>query len=227
MRYHAPMAEHVLEMRNVTKRFPGVTALDGVRLAVRPGEIHALVGENGAGKSTLMKILAGAQPMDEGEILIDGMPVRIRTPHDAQALGISMIHQEFNLVPRLSVAENIFLGRLPSRGTPRRVDWRRANADAGDALARIGSDIDPRRPVGELSIAQQQMVEIAKALTVNARILVMDEPSATLTDHELRALFRLIRELRRQDIAVVYISHRLEELFEIADRVTEIGRAHV
>ena len=220
MRYHAPMAEHVLEMRNVTKRFPGVTALDAVRLEVRPGEVHALVGENGAGKSTLMKILAGAQPMDEGEILLDGAPVRIRTPHDAQALGVSMIHQEFNLVPRLSVAENIFLGRLPSRGLPRRVDWRRVRAGAAAVLARIGADIDPRRPVGELSIAQRQMVEIAKALTVNARILVMDEPSATLTDHELRALFRLIRELRRQDIAVIYISHRLEELFEIADRVT-------
>lgn len=214
------MAEFILEMKDITKRFPGVTALDGVCLSVRRGEVHGLVGENGAGKSTLMKILAGAQPMDSGEILVDGTPARIRSPQDAQSHGISMIHQEFNLVPRLSVAENIFLGRLPRWGRLGRVDWRVLNAEAAQALGRIGVEMDVRRPVGELSIAQRQMVEIAKALTVNAQILVMDEPSATLTDHELEALFRLIRQLRREGIAVIYISHRLEELFNIGDRVT-------
>jgi len=212
------MTEFVLEMRGITKRFPGVTALDEVDFTLRPGEVHGLVGENGAGKSTLMKILAGAQPMDAGEILVAGAPARITSPHDARDLGISMIYQEFNLVPRLSVAENIFLGRPPRMG--RRISWRRLHGDAREVLDRIGVDLDTHLPVGELSVAQQQMVEIAKALSINARIIVMDEPSATLTGHELETLFELILRLRRSGIGVVYISHRLEELFSIAQRVT-------
>ncbi|MFP4502919.1 MAG: sugar ABC transporter ATP-binding protein [Candidatus Hydrogenedentota bacterium] len=210
----------VLEMRGVSKAFPGVQALDNAELEVRRGEVHCLVGENGAGKSTLMKILAGAQPADSGEILLEGVPVSIRSPHHAQELGISMIYQEFNLSPFLSVAENIFLGRAPRLGKSPLINWRRMRADAHAILDRINVKIDVRLPVNELSVAQQQMVEIAKALAFEAKVIVMDEPSATLTDHELRALFDLIRQLREQGVGIVYISHRLAELFEIGDRVT-------
>lgn len=214
------MSEYILEMRNITKRFPGVLALDNTHLDLKPGEVHCLVGENGAGKSTMMKILAGAQLKDAGEILIDGEPIEIHSPHHAQQLGISMIYQEFNLSPYLSVAENIFLGREPCRGRTPFIDWRRMYRDAEEMLARIRVKLDVRRPVNTLSVAQNQMVEIAKALSVNAKIIVMDEPSATLTDHELEALFDLIKNLRRQELGLIYISHRLEEIFEIGDRVT-------
>ena len=214
------MSEFVLEMRNVTKRFPGVLALNNVQFDLRPGEVHCLVGENGAGKSTLMKILAGAQPMDSGQILLSGEPVTIHSPHHAQQLGISMIYQEFNLSPFLSVAENIFLGREPRIGRSPFIRWSKMYSDAREILARIRVDLDVRKPVNECSVAQQQMVEIGKAISFNSKIIVMDEPSATLTDHELRALFDLINTLRRQGIGLVYISHRLEEIFEIGDRVT-------
>ncbi len=214
------MSEYVLEMRDITKRFPGVLALDQAHLELRSGEVHCLVGENGAGKSTMMKILAGAQPADSGEILLDGAPTAIHSPYHAQQLGISMIYQEFNLSPYLSVAENIFLGREPRIGRSPFIDWQRMYRDAREVLARVKVELDVRRPVNELSVAQQQMVEIAKALSVQARIIVMDEPSATLTDHELAALFALIKTLRRQGIGLIYISHRLEEIFEIGDRVT-------
>ena len=216
----APESTLVLEMRGITKRFPGVLALDNTRLELRRGEVHCLLGENGAGKSTMVKILAGALKMDAGEILLDGEPVDIRSPHHAQELGISMIYQEFNLSPFLSVAENIFLGREPRIGRTPFIDWRRMYRESEEILAQIRVTLDVRRPVNSLSVAQQQMVEIAKAISVNARIIVMDEPSATLTDHELRALFDLIQTLRRQDIGLVYISHRLEEIFEIGNRVT-------
>ena len=214
------MSEFVLEMRNVTKRFPGVLALNNVQLDLRPGEVHCLVGENGAGKSTLMKILAGAQPMDSGEILMSGEPVHIHSPHHAQQLGISMIYQEFNLSPYLSVAENIFLGREPRLGRTPFIHWSKMYGDARDILARIRVDLDVRKPVNECSVAQQQMIEIGKAMSFNSKIIVMDEPSATLTDHELRALFDLIKGLRRQGIGLIYISHRLEEVFEIGSRLT-------
>jgi len=214
------MSEFVLEMRNVTKRFPGVLALNNVQLNLRPGEVHCLVGENGAGKSTLMKILAGAQPMDSGEILVSDEPVHIHSPHHAQQLGISMIYQEFNLSPYLSVAENIFLGREPRLGRTPFINWSKMYGDARDILARIRVDLDVRKPVNECSVAQQQMVEIGKAISFNSKIIVMDEPSATLTDHELRALFDLIKGLRRQGIGLIYISHRLEEVFEIGSRLT-------
>ncbi len=213
-------SEFILEMLQITKRVPGVLALDKANLALRPGEVHCLLGENGAGKSTMMKILAGAQPMDSGEIFIDGEPVVITSPHHAQQLGISMIYQEFNLSPYLSVAENIFLGREPRIGRSPFIDWKRMYRDSEEILKRIRVDLDVRRPVNELSVAQQQMVEIAKALSVQAKIIVMDEPSATLTDHELVALFDLIRTLRASGIGLIYISHRLEEVFEIGDQVT-------
>ena len=214
------MSEYVLEMRAVTKRFPGVVALDNVNFDLRPGEVHCLVGENGAGKSTLMKILAGAQPMDSGSILLSGESVKILSPHHAQQLGISMIYQEFNLSPYLSVAENIFLGREPRLGNSPFINWSKMYRDAREILGRIKVDLDVRKPVNECSVAQQQMVEIGKALSFNSKIIVMDEPSATLTEHELKALFDLIHTLRGQGIGLIYISHRLEEIFEIGDRVT-------
>ena len=214
------MSEFVLEMRNVVKSFPGVVAVKNAHLDLRPGEVHCLLGENGAGKSTLMKILSGAQPMDSGEIRLSGAPVTIHSPHHAQQLGISMIYQEFNLSPYLSIAENIFLGREPRiRRTPF-INWKQMYGDARAILGRIRVNLDVRRPVNECSVAQQQMVEIAKAISFNSKIIVMDEPSATLTDHELEALFSLIKELKKQGIGMIYISHRLEEVFEIGDRVT-------
>jgi ribose transport system ATP-binding protein len=209
----------LLSMRGVGKEFPGVRALEDVDFEVLPGEVHALVGENGAGKSTLMKILSGALQKDEGEILLDGQPTQIASPHRAQELGIAMIYQEFNLVPHLSAAENIFLGREP-RKWRFFVDWKKMHEQAGEALARLGVGLDLRQPVRSLSVAQRQMVEIAKALSADARLIVMDEPSATLTEHELERLFQLVRSLKQQGVSVVYISHRLEEIFEVADRVT-------
>lgn len=214
------MSEYVLEMKDVVKRFPGVVAVKGGQLALKAGEVHCLLGENGAGKSTMMKILAGAQPMDEGTILLDGEPVHLHSPHHAQQLGIAMIYQEFNLSPFLSVAENIYLGREPRIAKTPFIHWGKMYADAREVLARINVRIDVKRPVNELSVAQQQMVEIAKALSFNSKIIVMDEPSATLTDHELEALFRLVKDLKTQGIGIVYISHRLEEIFAIGDRIT-------
>jgi len=214
------MSEYVLEMKDIVKRFPGVLAVNGGQLDLRPGEVHCLVGENGAGKSTMMKILAGAQPMDSGEIRLSGEPVTIASPHHAQQLGISMIYQEFNLSPYLSVAENIFLGREPRIGRTPFIDWGKMHRDARAILDRIRVNIDVRKPVNECSVAQQQMVEIAKAVSFNSKVIVMDEPSATLTDHELEALFDLIRSLKQDGIGMIYISHRLEEIFTIGDRVT-------
>jgi ribose transport system ATP-binding protein len=214
------MAEFVLEMRGVTKRFHGVVALDDVSFALRSGEVHGLLGGNGAGKSTLMKILAGALPMDAGEILIEDYPALITSPRGARELGVGVVFQECGLVPRLSVAENIFLGRAPRRGRRGPVSWRRMHEDARAVLDRLGMDLDTRRPVGELGAAPQKLVEIAKALSFDARIIVMDEPSAPLTGHELETLFRLVKLLRRGGVGVVYISQRPEELSALAQRVT-------
>lgn len=212
------MSDYLLEMQGITKRYPGVVALDNVHLSVLPGEVHCLVGENGAGKSTLMKVLAGAITMDEGLIRINGEEIHFDTPQQAARLGISMIHQEFNLVSHLSVAENIFLGHAPKQlGC---IHWPSLYEHASAALKRLDTDLDPRRPVGTLSVAQQQAVEIAKALSTNARILIMDEPSAALTDHELATLFTLVKSLSRQGVSIIYISHRLEEIFSLGDHVT-------
>lgn len=210
----------VIEMRGISKSYPGVRALDGVSLTVMPGEVHALVGENGAGKSTLMKILAGAQPRDAGDIIMRGEVVTIDGPQRAMDLGISIIYQEFNLVPYLNAAENIFLGREPGARIPGFVDFRRMYREAQEVVDRLGVKLDVRAPVHTLSIAQQQMVEIAKATSRKSSVIVMDEPSATLTEHELVGLFKLIRQLQAEGVGIVYISHRLEEVFEIADRVT-------
>ena len=213
------MSEYILQARNISKSFPGVKALDNISLGIRKGEVHALVGENGAGKSTLVKIFNGNYVEDSGEILFDGRPVRINHPLEAKRLGISIIFQEFNLVERLSIAENIYLGRLPKKGHI--VDWKKAYSDAERVLARIGYQLDPRKPIAELSVAEKQIVEIAKAISYeNTRIIFMDEPTATLTAQECDMLFRIVRELKAQGIAVVYISHRLEEIFELCDWVT-------
>ncbi len=217
------MAENItpaLQMRNITKQFPGVRALDGVSLEVMPGEVHALLGENGAGKSTLMKILAGAQPLDTGEILIHGQTVHIDSPQKAMSLGISIIYQEFNLAPSLSVAENIFLGREPRSIIPGMIDFKTLYRNAQEQIDRLRVRMDVHTPVAQLSVAQQQMVEVAKATSRKSSIIIMDEPSAPLTDHELEALFDLIKRLKNEGVSIIYISHRLEEVFEICDRVT-------
>jgi ribose transport system ATP-binding protein len=206
--------------RRVRKAFPGVLALDDVDLEVAAGSIHALVGENGAGKSTLMKILSGAVPADAGTIEIDGVPVSITDARSAQRHGIGIVYQDFNLVPDLSVSENIFLGRWPRARRTRGVDFATLHRQSADALSALGLDLPVRREVRALTVAQQQMVEIAKALSLNARILILDEPSAVLTPHELTTLFKLAHDLKQRGVSVIYISHRLDEVFEIADAVT-------
>jgi ribose transport system ATP-binding protein len=213
-------AAPVLEMQSISKTYPGVTALSAVDFAVMPGEVHALVGENGAGKSTLMKILAGADTKDSGRIAIDGSEVHIDSPQEAMRLGVSIIYQEFNLVPYMNAAENIFLGREPASAVPGVIDFGKMYADAEAIIAELGVALDVRASINTLSVAQQQMVEIAKATSRKARIIAMDEPSATLTEHELENLFALIRRLKAEGVSIIYISHRLEEVFQIADRVT-------
>ncbi|GJJ04407.1 putative ribose/galactose/methyl galactoside import ATP-binding protein 1 [Duganella rhizosphaerae] len=208
----------ILSVRGVSKRFPGVVALDGVDLDLRAGEVHALCGENGAGKSTLMKILSGVQPADAGQIVYRGQPCNFQSPVQAAAAGIAIIHQELNLIPHLSVAENIFLAREPRKGPF--VDRARLRREAGLLLERLRLAIDPRALVKTLSLAQRQMVEIAKALSLDAEVLIMDEPTSALTESETGRLFEIVNELARQGAAIVYISHRLEEFRHIVDRVT-------
>ncbi|RME60306.1 MAG: sugar ABC transporter ATP-binding protein [Caldilineae bacterium] len=209
----------ILRLVEITKTFPGVRALDRVTFDVVPGEIHGLVGENGAGKSTLMKILTGAYTADSGRIELRGQQVSIPNPRAAQLLGIAIIHQELAVLPELSVAENVFLGREPT-GRLGLIDWPRLYRQTEALLERLGIELDARTRVGDLTIAEQQMVEIAKALSLNADILVMDEPTSALTERETDILFRLIQGLRDQGVTIIYISHRMEEIFQICDRVT-------
>ncbi len=206
-------------MIGVSKSFPGVVALDKVDLDVLPGEVHVLLGENGAGKSTLMKVLSGAVKRDAGEIELDGQRVEINSPRDAQALGVRIIYQELTLVPYLTAAENIFLGREPCSAFGF-VDAKRMRTDSEQLLATLGLRLDPNRPVREMGIAQQQMVEVAKALVGNARVLVMDEPTSALTNTEIDELFAAIQRLTARGTAIIYISHRLEEVARIGNRVT-------
>jgi ribose transport system ATP-binding protein len=213
------MAVYSVEMRNITKVFPGVVALDDVNFECYNGEVHAVVGENGAGKSTLMKILSGVYQPDSGEIKINGKTVTIDSPYEAQQLGISIIYQELNLLADLNVAENVFLGREP-RNRFGLLDNSSLENQAYAILHRLGVEINPRTSLKRLNIAQQQMVEIAKALSLNAQIVIMDEPSATLGGADLKRLFEVIDNLKKQGVTVIYISHRLAEIFEVADRVT-------
>ena len=212
------MDEVIVRMEHITKTFPGVKALDDVHFELRAGEVMALLGENGAGKSTLMKILSGVYTRDGGEMEIFGKSHGDLTPKGAQALGVAIIHQELNMCRHLSIAENMFLGREKTRlGT---LSQREMETEASNALEELGIDLDPRQVVGELPVSKQQMVEIAKALSTNAKILIMDEPTSSLTSREIDDLFRIIRDLKAKGCGVVYISHRLEELQYIVDRVT-------
>jgi ribose transport system ATP-binding protein len=208
-----------LEMRGISKRFPGVHALDDVNLQVGPAEVVALCGENGAGKSTLMKILGGVYQPDGGEVLVDGRPVKINRVTEAMGVGVAFIHQELNVLDNLDVAANVFLGHEPRTGPFRLIDYKKAHADATALLQRVGLDVSSRTRLDRLSLAQQQMVEIAKALSLNARIFIMDEPTSSLTLKETDRLLELIGELRQSGVSVIYISHRLGEVERCADRV--------
>jgi ribose transport system ATP-binding protein len=210
----------LLELRGITKTFPGVRALSEVSFAVWPGEVHMLLGENGAGKSTLMKVLCGAHRADGGEFFHRGCRVDINSPADARRLGVAVIFQEYSLVPYLDIAQNIFLGRAPAGRVPGTIDRARLYRDAKRVLDSIGFDIDPRLPVHRLGVAQQQMIEIAKALSQDARILVMDEPTAALSDREVELLFATMGRLKADGVAIIYISHRMAEVFALGDRIT-------
>jgi len=210
----------LLELQNITRRYPGVVALDDVSFSLNGGEVHCLVGENGAGKSTLVKILSGALAADEGILSIDGRQIEVHSPADAQALGIGIIHQDFKLVPELSVAQNILLGHEPLKRRSLFIDYGQMHEKARGTLRQLGEEIDTTAKVGHLGIAGQQIVEIARALSRNVRILAMDEPTASLTKHEIANLFRVIHRLKSEGVGIMYISHRLEEVFDIGDKVT-------
>jgi ribose transport system ATP-binding protein len=210
----------LISVSRLSKSFPGVRALHEVRFELMPGEVHALMGENGAGKSTLMKILAGVYTRDSGEIVCDGRPVDFSSPRDAQAVGVGIIHQELQLMNHLSVAQNIFIGREPRMGLGLFLDEDKLNAQAREILGRTHVNLNPRTVVGTLTVASQQMVEIAKALSFDSRVLIMDEPTSALNDTEIAELFRIIRQLKERGVGIVYISHKMDELKQIADRVT-------
>ncbi len=213
------MSEYVLELKNISKRFGGVEVLHGVSFGLRPGEVHALLGENGAGKSTLIKVITGIHQADAGEIYLNDKKVHFDNPLQARLAGIAAIYQELSLCPDLNVAENIFLGRQPTTFGGR-IDWPKLYDEAGRLLTSLGVHLDLKTKARNLSIAQMQSVEIARAFSLNARILIMDEPTSSLTLNEVAELFGLVRRLRSEGTAIIFISHRLEELFEVADRVT-------
>lgn len=212
------MDDLLLRVTGVSKHFPGVQALDQVSLEIRKGEVHGLLGENGAGKSTLIKILAGAYQPDSGVIEIEGRQVHIANPHHAQELGIVTIYQEFNLVPSLSIAENVFIGREPGRGGL--IDWGKLRRQTHEMLLSLGMDINPMTLTRDLSVAEQQMVEIARALSMKSRLIIMDEPTSALSEHEVERLFGIIHSLKDQGISVIFVTHRLEEVMQICDRIT-------
>jgi inositol transport system ATP-binding protein len=205
-------------MEHISKRFPGVVALNDVTFEIAPGEVHGLLGENGAGKSTLLKILSGAYQPDSGAITLAGETITLPTPLDAQRHGIVTIYQEFNLIPTMSVAENMFLGREPGSGPF--ISWRRMREETAAVLSRLGLDLDPAMPVSDLSVGEQQMVEIARALSMESRIIIMDEPTSALAETEVERLFRIVADLKRQGISIIYVTHRLQEVMAICNRVT-------
>jgi inositol transport system ATP-binding protein len=210
----------VLQVRNLSKSFPGVKALDSVRLDVQPGTVHALMGENGAGKSTLVKTLIGIHAPDSGEILFNGSSVHLRNPHEAMRMGIAMIHQELMPLPDLTVAENICLGREPTRWLPFWLDKPAMNRRAQELLDRFGVALPPTRKMKRLAVAEMQTVEIAKALGHNAEVIIMDEPTSAISQREVDALFDVVRDLKRRGVAIIYISHKIDEVFRIADTIT-------
>lgn len=214
------MSDLLLEMIGVSKSFQGVKVLERVQFSLQKGEVHALMGENGAGKSTLMKILSGIHAMDEGEIVLKGLRQEISSPSVAAKHGIAIIHQELNMIPHLSVMENMFLGREFRIGRTNFIQWGKMRSEARKYLAQLGMDLDPDALVGSLSVGQQQMVEIAKALSMHAEILVLDEPTAALTKREIESLFQVITALKAKGVGMIYISHRMEEIFQISDRIT-------
>jgi ribose transport system ATP-binding protein len=209
-----------LELKQISKQFPGVWALQDVNLSFRPGEVHALIGENGAGKSTVAKIIGGVYPPTTGEVAFLGTPRRFNSPHDAQKAGIGVLHQEMNLLPALSVAENVFLGSEPQQHGFPVIDWKQMHQKTGELLARLGLNLSTYARVSTLSVALQQMIQVVKALHQNARLIVMDEPTTRLTEFETRDLFQVIRALKRTGVTVIFISHRLEEVKQICDRAT-------
>ena len=211
-------AAPILRMAGVSKRFPGVKALEDVHLEIGPAEIHALLGENGAGKSTLLKILSGAQGADAGTIELFGEAVAFATPHDAQRAGVITIYQEFTLAPDMSIAENVFIGREP--GSKLFVSWRKLAAETKAITDRIGLRRDPMTPVRQLSVAEQQLVEIARALSMRSRLIVMDEPTAALSEAEVANLFRIARTLKSEGLSIIFVTHRLDEVFRLCDRYT-------
>jgi len=213
-------SEHILELAHITKTFPGVRALDDVHFDLKPGEIHALIGENGAGKSTLIKVITGVYQPDSGEIRIDGRPVQIHGPSDSQQRGIAAIYQHVTCYPDLSVTENIFIGHETIDRVTRKIDWRDLHRRGEDLLRQLDADFDPRAIMGSLSVAQQQIVEIAKALSANARIIIMDEPTAPLTSRESEDLYRITEGLRDKGVSIIFISHRMEDMYRLASRVT-------
>ncbi|MBK8045880.1 MAG: sugar ABC transporter ATP-binding protein [Anaerolineales bacterium] len=220
------MGDVVVLMEGIDKSFPGVHALEDARFELRAGEVHALVGENGAGKSTMMKILSGIYAKDAGSIRYDGAEVNIPNPRAAQHLGISMIHQELNLMPHLTLAQNVFIGREPRERLRFMLDEKEINADTQSLFDSMHLKLNPKVKAADLTVAKQQMVEIAKALSFNSKVLIMDEPTAALTETEIEELFRIIRQLREKGVGIVYISHRLEELKQISDRITVMRDGH-
>ena len=212
-------SENLLEVRDVTKVFPGTIALSKVQLQVRPGEVHALCGENGAGKSTLMNIIGGVFPPTEGTLWFDGREIIPRNPREAQDIGIGFVHQELSLCPHLTAAENIYIGRLPHNGIGK-VDFKKLYADADQVLAQFGANFSSKARTDTLNVSEQQLVEIAKSVSLNCKLLILDEPTSSLTDKETTKLFEVVRKLRSQGMSILYISHRMAEIFEICDRVT-------
>lgn len=212
------MSEYILQMLDIVKEFPGVRALKGVQLNVRPGTVHTLMGENGAGKSTLMKCLIGIQAPTSGKIIYDGKEVHFKTTLEAMNAGISMIHQELSPVPERSVCDNVWLGREPRKGLV--VDHKKMRADCIELFKKLGLDLDPDAKMGDLTVAKMQMVEIAKAVSYDSRIVIMDEPTSSLTDAEVEHLFRIIADLKAKNVAIIYISHKMDEIFRISDDIT-------
>ena len=217
------MSEYRLEMQGICKSFPGVKALDHAQLRLRPGTVHALMGENGAGKSTLMKCMFGIYKMDEGEIYYEGKKVEINDPMEALKMGIAMVHQELQPIPARTVGENIFLGRYPMKktlGFIPTVDHKKMYEDTADLLKKVRMDFDPKQMLGELSVSQMQSVEIAKAVSANCKVLILDEPTSSLTHNEVEALFRIVDDLKKEGVSIVYISHKMDEILRISDEVT-------